>query len=163
MSAPLQAKQLLRSTTSMFFIGWEMHYDENGHSYGQLVIGSFIMTMCLLMYHVSCRGFWQNIKSPRWLSFPIAQIWHPATSGFSQNYNHLWRGRDIRLLMSFRKIWQGRGWWFQERILQNVLNSRRGAGRTAWGPKVPTWKGLRRHCLMYKVSCIFFTKGFYFS
>ena len=29
--------------------------------------------------------FWQNIKSPRWLSPPTAQIWHPVSSCFSQN------------------------------------------------------------------------------
>ena len=34
------------------------------HSYGQQVIGRFIMTMCPLMHHISCRVFWQNIKSP---------------------------------------------------------------------------------------------------
>ena len=52
---------------------------------GQVVIGSFIMTMHLLMHQVLCRVFWWNIKSPRWLSFPTAQIRHPVTSGFSQN------------------------------------------------------------------------------
>ena len=31
------------------------------------------------MHHVSCRVFWQNIKSPRWLSPTTAQIWHPVT------------------------------------------------------------------------------------
>ena len=51
----------------MFFIGWDMQYDENGHRYGQLVIGSFITTMHPLIHHVSCRVFLQNIKSPRWL------------------------------------------------------------------------------------------------
>ena len=25
-------------------------------------MGSFIMTTCLLMHHISCRDFWQNIK-----------------------------------------------------------------------------------------------------
>ena len=34
----------------------------------QLVIGTFITTTCPLMHHISCRGFWQNIKSPKWLS-----------------------------------------------------------------------------------------------
>ena len=29
-STPLQAKQLIRSTTSMFFVGWEMEYNKNG-------------------------------------------------------------------------------------------------------------------------------------
>ena len=52
----------------MFFIGWEMPYDENGHSYGQLVTGSFIITTCPLMHHISCRIFWWNIKSPRRLN-----------------------------------------------------------------------------------------------
>ena len=41
-SKPLQAKQLIRSTTSTFCIGWEMRYDKNGCSVGQVVIGSFI-------------------------------------------------------------------------------------------------------------------------
>ena len=35
-----------------------------------------------LVHQVPCRVFWQNIKSPRWLSPPSAQIWHPVTSGF---------------------------------------------------------------------------------
>ena len=39
---------------------------------GQLVIGSFITIMCLLMHHVSCRVFWQNIKSPKWFSLPYS-------------------------------------------------------------------------------------------
>ena len=39
--------------------------DSEGCSYGQLVIGSFITTTHLLVHHVLCRVFWQNIKSPR--------------------------------------------------------------------------------------------------
>ena len=31
--------------------------DSEGHTYGLLVIGSFIMTMCPLMHHISCRTF----------------------------------------------------------------------------------------------------------
>ena len=84
-STPLQAKQLIRSTTSVFFIGWRTQYDENSHSYVQLVTGSFITATRPLMHHVLCRVFLRNIKSPRWLSPHIAQIWHPTTSGFSQN------------------------------------------------------------------------------
>ena len=59
--------------------------DLEGHRYGQLVICSFILTACLFMYHISCRIFLLNIKSPRWLSPTTAWIWHPETSGFSQN------------------------------------------------------------------------------
>ena len=32
--------------------------NSKGHTYEQLVIGSFITTMCPLMHHVSCRYFW---------------------------------------------------------------------------------------------------------
>ena len=42
--------------------------DSEGCSYEQLVIGSFFITRDLLMHHVSCRVFWWNIKSLRWLS-----------------------------------------------------------------------------------------------
>jgi hypothetical protein len=46
---------------------------------------SFTMTMRLPILQLSCRLFWQSIKSPRSVSPPTAQIWLPATSGFSQN------------------------------------------------------------------------------
>ena len=46
---------------------WQLHHDN----------------MTTVMHHILCRVFWRNIKSPRWLSPPTAQIWHPATSGFS--------------------------------------------------------------------------------
>ena len=54
------------------------------------------------------RVFLWNIKSPRWLSPAADQFWYPATFGFSQNQNHLWKGRDVRPLVRFRKIWWGR-------------------------------------------------------
>ena len=55
------------------------------------MIGSFITTMCPLIHHILSGFFLWSINSPRWLSPTTAQIWHSATSGFSQNYNHLWK------------------------------------------------------------------------
>ena len=99
--------------------------DSEGHSYGQLVIGSFITTTCLLRHHVYHRDFWWN-RTPRWLSPHTAQVRCPVTSGFSQNQTHLWKGRDFRLSVRFRKIrW---GSWM-------------AIGRTVWGLKLPTLKG----------------------
>ena len=46
--------------------------DSEGHSCGQLVMGSFIMTTHSLMHCVLCRNFWRNITSPRWLSPDLA-------------------------------------------------------------------------------------------
>ena len=93
--------------------------------------------------------FWWNIISPRWLSSPKAQIWYATTSGFSQNWNYLWKGRYFRLSMKFRKIsWWG-SWW--------------KLGELCEVPKCLLWRRLRHHCPMYSVSCIFFNKCLYFS
>ena len=115
--------------------------DSESHSCGQLVIGSFITTTCQLIHHISCRVFWKNIKSPRWLSSPTAQIWCPVTSGFSQNSNHLWKGRDFRLLIRFRKIRWG-SWW--------------RLGEVCKVPRCLLWREVRCHCPAYNVSCILY-------
>ena len=126
---------------------WNYWDDWEVCSYGQLVIGSFITTKRPLIHHILCRGFWWNIKSPRWPSPSIVQIWHPMTSDFSQNWSHLWKGRDFRPLMRFREILQGSWWWLGElcEVLRCLL-----------------WRGLRRHCSVYNVSCIF-NNCLYFS
>ena len=81
---------------------------------------------------------------------PTAQIWHPATSGFSQHLYHLWKGRDFRPSMRFRKIQWG-SWW--------------QLGELCEVPRCLLWRGLRCQCLMYNISCIcvFFNKCLYFS
>jgi len=48
--------------------------------------GSFIMTICLPSLLLSCGLFLAKLISPRSVSPPIAQIWLPATFGFSQSY-----------------------------------------------------------------------------
>ena len=53
--------------------------------------------------------------------------------------NHLWKGRDFRLLMRLRKIRKGSRWWLGELCVV---------------PRCPLWRRLRRHCPMYNVSCI---------
>ena len=78
------------------------------------------------MHHVLCRVFWWNIKSPRWLSFPIAQIRHPVTSGFSQKLKLPLKGKRFQT--------------FNE-IQENTTAQLMVIGRTVWGPKVPALKG----------------------
>ena len=121
-----------------------------GRSYGKMLIGSFITTMCPLMHHVSCRGFWQNITSPRWLSPPAAQILCPATSGFSQNLNHLWKGRDSDHWWDSGKYDRAEdGDW------ENCVRSQGAYFEGDWGAIVL--------CTMFLVSCIFSNKCLYFS
>ena len=43
---------------------WKLLDDSEGHSHGQLVIGSFIMTMCLLLHHVLCSFFCKRTNYP---------------------------------------------------------------------------------------------------
>ena len=108
---------------------WKQFGWPEGCSCGQLMIGSFITTV----HPLSCRTFWQNIKSPRRLG---PAIWHPVNSSFSQNWNHLWKGRDFRPLMRFRKI-QRCSWW--------------QLGELCEVPRRLLWRGLRHHCPVYSV------------
>ena len=50
-----------------------------------------------------------------------------------------------------------------DEIQENTTGQLMAIGRTMWGANVPTLKGLKCHCPMYNVSCIFFKKCLYFS
>ena len=49
------------------------------------------------------------------------------------------KGRDFRLLIRFRKIWEGSRWWL---------------GELCKVPKCPLWRVTRHHRPIYTVSCI---------
>ena len=118
--------------------------DSEGCSYGQLMIGSFIMTTC--HSYASClvqffgetsnhppyspvvsdsASLQSRFGTPRLLTFPKIKI--------------TFEREDFRPLMRFRKIWWGSWWPLGElcEVLRCLL-----------------WRGLRRHCPVYKVSCI---------
>ena len=140
MSLPLWAKQLIRSTNTMFFVSWEMQYNENC-SYGQLVIGSFITTTSCSCI-TSGAEFWWNIKPPRSLSPPAAQIWHPVTSAVSPKLKSPLKGKRFQTI---------------DEIQENMKGKLMVIGRTVWGPKVSTLKGTgvslsHVQCFRYLVS-----------
>ena len=99
----------------------------------------FILITRPLMHHIAGRVFSETSNHPGDSAPSIAQIWQHATSDFSQNWNYLWKGRDFRPWMRFRKIRQDSRWWLGElcEALRCLL-----------------WRGLRHHCPMYNVSCI---------
>ena len=104
---------------------WQFHHNNApAHT-------SHLLQSCLVKHQIA-----------RWLSPPTAQIWCPVTSGFSQNQNHLWKGRDFRPSMGFRKIQQSSWWWL---------------GELCEIPRWLLWRGLRCHCPMYNVSYILFS------
>ena len=107
-------------------------------SYGQLVIGSFITTIHPLMHHISCRDFWQNIKSPKWLSPPTAQI----------------VSCDFWLLPKLKSPLKGKRFQTIDKIQENTMGQLMVTGRTVWGPKVPILKGTE--ALLSYVQCFFY-------
>ena len=119
------------------------------------------MTMHWFRHHISCRVSWWNTKSPRPLSFPTTQM--PCNFWLFPKLN-IWKGRDFKSWMNFRKIQWG-CWWQLSQGMVHVLNRVRVAERTVWGPKVPTLKGTEAslscvYCLLYLV---YSSKNVYFS
>ena len=104
--------------------------------------------MRLLMHHISCRVFLakhhitQVTQSPCSPDFVSCNFWL-----FPKLKSSL-KGKRFRPLMRFRKTRWGSWWWLGELCeIQSCL----------------LWRGLRHHCPMYNVSCIFFSKCLYFS
>ena len=153
------------NTTSVFFISWEMQYNENGHSYGQLVIGSFITTMCPLMFHVSCRVFGKTsnypgasaLLQPRfsnlWLqAFPQSKITFQGKR--FQTVNEI-QGNTMRQLMAIPRKDIAECFEQWKRCWENCVRSQAVYFEMGWGVIVL--------CIMFLISCIFFNKCLYIS
>ena len=95
-----------------FFCG-KYSDDSQGCSYGQLVIGIFIMTTCPLMHHISWRIFGETSNHPsdstslqakfgalRLLSFPKTKI--------------TFEREEISDCRWDSGLWQGSWWWLEE-------------------------------------------------
>ena len=76
-----------------------------------------------------------------------AQIWHTVTSGFSQNENQLWKGRDFRLSMNFRKVRWG---------------SWRQLGEVCEVPRCLLWRGIIFLCRMFLVTYFLLQMSLFF-
>ena len=73
------------------------------------------------MHHIMCRVFWQNIKSPTWLSPTTAQIWCPVTSGFLAF-------PQTKITFEREEISD------HDEIQENTTGQLMAIGRTGWGP-----------------------------
>ena len=161
LSMLLQARQLIRSTTSMSFISWEMQYDKNGHSYEQLLLGNFIRAMCLLMHLISCRNFWQNIKSARWLSTPYSPHLVPC---------------DFWLFPKLKSPLKGKRFQTIDEIQENTTGQPMVIPTKDFAERFEQWKRRWKNCVrsqgayferewdvivlrtVFLISCIFFNK-----
>ena len=127
-------------------------YDSESRSYGQLVIGSFVTTMHLLMLHILCSFL---------AKYPITQV---TQSPYSPD----WEPHDFWLFPKLKSPLKGKRFHTTDKTQENTTGKQMATGRTVWGPKAPTLKGTEAslsyiQCVLYLVSCIFFSKCLYFS
>ena len=80
---------------------------------------------CPLIHHISCRGFWQNIKSPRWLSPHYSPDLVPC---------------DFWLFPKLKSPLKRKRFQTINEILENTMGRLVVIGRTVWGPKEPILK-----------------------
>ena len=128
-------------------------------SYGQLVNGNFITATCLLSYHTLCRVFVETSNHPgdpaplqprlgtlQLLAFPKTKI----TFEMEEISDHGWDSGK----------YNGTGDGDSNKGFCSVLNSGRDAGRSVWGPKVPTLKWSEvSFSYIFWGYCIFFIFG----
>ena len=116
--------------------------DSEGRSYGHLVTGSFITTMCPLMHHVS----WSFL-----LKHQISQVTQPPYSPDLVPCD-FWLFSKSRL----ESLLKGKKFQSIDEIQENTVGQLMAIG-TMWGPKVPTLKETEVslscvQCFLYLVS-----------
>ena len=112
--------------------------DSEGHSYGQLVIGSFIMPMRPLMHHVWCTVF-------------LAK--HQITQVTETRYSPDLVPCNFWLFPKLKSPLRGKRFQTVSEIQENMTGPLMAIGKTVC--EVPRlWRGLRCHCPVYSVSCI---------
>ena len=134
----------------MFFIGWEIQYYENGHSYGQLVIGSFIMTTHLLMHmsHTECFCETSN---------------HPGDSvPLLPRFGTLWLLAFPKIKIAFEREEISNCQWDSEKYNRAADGNWKNCVRSQGAYFEGDW-GIIVLCTMFLVSCIFFNECLYFS
>ena len=91
--------------------------------------------------------FWQNIRSPRWLSPDLV----PCHLGLFPKLESPLKGKRLQTI---------------DEIQENRTGQLMVIGRTVWGPKVPVYFkghwGVIVLCTMFLVSCLFFNKCLFF-
>ena len=92
-------------------------------------------------------GFWQNIKSPRWLSTPYS----PDLMSW-----------DFWLFPKLKSPLKRKRFQTFDEIQGNTMGQLMVIRRTVQVPRYLLWRGMRHHCSTYNVSCIFFNKYLYF-
>ena len=88
------------------------------------------------------------VKTPRWLSTPYMPDLVLCNFWLFPKLKSPLKGKRLQTI---------------DEIQENTMGQLMATGRTVWSSKVPTWRGLKHHCPVYNVSCIFINKRLYFS
>ena len=91
--------------------------------------------------HVSCRGFWWNIKSPRWLT-PLQPRFGTLPLLALPKLKSSLKGKRFQTVYDI-----------QENTTRQLMVR---MGELCEVPRCLIWRGLRHHCPMYSVSCILY-------
>ena len=141
MSTPLQAKQLIRSATSMFFVSWEMQCEEESQLWAT---SHWQLHHNIVLSHASHgllqRFFSETSNHPGYL--------HPLQPRFGT----LGLPAFLQIKITFEREEISDHQWDSEKYDRatdgdsskgfcSVLNSGRDAGRTVWDLNVPNVKG----------------------
>ena len=116
--------------------------DTEGCSYGQLVIGSFIMTTHPLMHQHLLQSF---------------LVKHQITQVNESPYSRDLAPCDLWLFLKLKSPLEGKRFQTINEIQKNMTGQLMAIGRTVWGPKAPTLKGIEAllsyvQCFLYPVS-----------
>ena len=114
--------------------------DSEGHSYGQLVTGSFVMTTGPLM-HRFVQFFCETSNRPGDSAPLLPRFGARRLLAFPKIKITFEREEIFRPLMRFRNVSWG-SWW--------------RLGELCEVPRCLLWRGLRHHCPMNNVSCILY-------
>ena len=109
---------------------------------------------------VSTCAVWPSF--PKWLSRTNLQqilqsvlMKHQTTEVTQPQYSPDLLPWDFWLFQKLKSPLKGKRFQTLDEIQENMTGQLMVIDRTVWGPKGPTLKGLRCHCPVYNVSCIF--------
>ena len=130
--------------------------------------------------HSSKETFWMVQKTPALGTWRLAAssrqcarscirshaeflVQHQITQVAQPPYNPDLVPCDFWLFPKLKSPLKGKIFQTVSEIQENTMGQLMVTGRLCEVPRCLLWRGLRRHCSIYSVSCIFFSKCVYFS
>ena len=132
MSMPLQPKQIIKSTTSIFFISWETQYATAMGNWW-LATSPWQASSCIMSY---AEIFLWNVKSPKWLS-PDLVPWNVWL--FPKLKSPL-KGKRFQTIDEIQENVTGQLMTIPTKDFAECFEQWEWCWENLWGPKVPTLK-----------------------